>query len=397
VKIAVVGIGDELLAGQTVNSNAAFICRHLFEAGFPVSEQRVVGDAPEAVQELLSELLPKCDLVICTGGLGPTLDDNTRTTVAKLFGMGLAYNEEVAQQLVAAHGPDISTLEDQATIPEGAIPLHNRVGTAPGLFFEKEGLILLPGVPLEMETLFVEQVLPHIHHRFEGAVEERQALHIFQTAEAEIDQVLREVEPEYRGHFFGIYPGQGTVTVRIGGERADEAIERVAERFPGRRYEADSLEEAVQEACVAKGLTLATAESCSGGGIAASLTARPGTSSYYVGGVVSYSNEMKEALLGVSHETLVAHGAVSQEVVEEMVQGVVARSGAHLGVAVSGIAGPTGGTPDKPVGTVWIAVMKKGKKPLSSTFVGKGGRKAVIRQTIHWALAEILKLVDVSS
>ena len=399
--IEVIGIGDELLAGHTVNSNAARLSRELGKIGLRVTGHRVLADKRGAIKEGLREAMGRNSLVICTGGLGPTFDDNTRKAVAELLGCGFRYDKGVAARLEERFQGPVPGLKDQATIPEIAKPFHNAVGTAPGLLFElSEGvLILLPGVPVEMESLLERDVLPYLEKRFVAEREVLETVCLYQVKEVEVDAVLRELGPRYPDVKLGIYRSLGVVSVRLSHPKDMQALlplkQELEKRFSGHLFSSPdgTLEGAIHERFIERGFTLSTAESCTGGAIASRLIARAGASDYFLGSIVSYSDEVKREVLGVSPKTLEEAGAVSEQTVREMVEGLLSKVNSDYGVAVSGIAGPTGGTPEKPVGTVWIVVAKRGDPPITSLIHAKGNRAAVITRTVHHALSELLKLM----
>jgi len=401
MRAEIVAIGDEVLSGWTVNGNAATIARQLYLAGIATVRHCVVSDDPEAMKGAVSEALQRSDLVICTGGLGPTLDDRTREALLEVVGGGMRFDEEVAADLRSRFGDDLRSLEDQASVPERAQALLNPVGTAPGLLFDLSGklLILLPGVPLEMEALLEGQILPELIARFPS--KERlyhESVQISLTRECDIDPTVRQLQADFPQLQFGVYPSQGYVAVRMGALDSSEeeahreiapARKRIEELYRDRLFEHRTLEESVHHRLIRRGETLATAESCTGGAIAARLTRLSGASNYFKGGVVAYSNEIKQSMLGVSEQTLANHGAVSEQTVREMVDGLLERFGTDYAVAVSGIAGPSGGTSDKPVGTVWLAIGYPGGCETYLLHL-HGGRDAVIHRTVNGALARLL-------
>lgn len=399
----VLAIGNEVLSGVTVNSNAASISRLLADLGFTVVHHEVVRDEREAIVRMLKDAIARSPLVICSGGLGPTLDDITRASIAGLFDCDLAFNEEVAADLARRYGDRPISLEDQATIPSKAKPFLNTVGTAPGLCFETTNniTIFLPGVPIEMREMMRHSVLPYLQeHYASGQVLTRRKLHFCLVTESRVDQVVREVDARHPNVDFGIYPGQGVVSVHLVVKTADAAeaeallkspIQELETAFPGRYFEAPSgrIEEAVHHLLTERKETLSTAESCTGGAIAAAITGQAGASKYFEGSVVSYSNAMKQALLGVPVETLEKHGAVSEETVCEMAQGACERLNTDFSIAVSGIAGPTGGTEEKPVGTVWMAVGRKGQSAVPRLLKTGGNREAIIHRSVQVALSHL--------
>lgn len=405
MNVEVVAIGSEILSGFTINSNAAYISRQLFDAGIPTAYHTVLPDGAEALKKGLEKALKRSRFVIATGGLGPTCDDITRQVAAELFHSSFTYSQELADELFARYGDRLSALEDQATVPVKAEIIKNSLGTAPGFIFNEGGatLFLLPGVPPEMKKMFHETVLPYLckHYSAEKRVE-RRWMHFFHLIESQVDPVLREIQARYPSLEMGIYPVKGKVSVCFsmseGGnpQVMESAFEEMDRHFGKYRFEASfgEIEEAIQTLFVERGLTLSLAESCTGGAMAAQLTRRAGASQYFLGSLVTYSNQLKQSLLHVSEETLEKYGAVSQEVVEEMVVGLIAQTGSDYGVAVSGIAGPTGGTEEKPVGTVWAAIGKKGEKPHAWKMRGYGGsREMVIDYSINIILGSLYKTV----
>lgn len=396
MQIELITIGSEVLDGFTLNTNAAFIGQELLKAGYRLSRQIVLSDDPVILKEAIQLSKERSDLVITTGGLGPTCDDLTRQTVAELFHSDFSFHQEVSEKLIQRLGKDFPTLKDQATLPTKAMPLHNLLGTAPGLIFDEDGVvILLPGVPHEMQALFMEQVIPYLHKRFgTGECWAVKRLHLMQLFEAEVDPLLREMQDKYPQVTFGIYPSLGLLDVQLMAREEKDLtapLEELESKFG--RYVFDSpsgtIEEAVHLKMIEKGRTLALAESCTGGAIAARLTALPGSSAYFLGGMVTYANEMKTNLLGVSKKIIQEYGAVSREVVIAMWQGALQKSGSDYAIAVSGIAGPDGGTAEKPVGTVWCAVGRKGQEPHVWKLRRGGSREVIIRRATNLLLSEL--------
>ncbi len=357
MSIEIVAVGNELLRGMVVNTNGAYLGRRLDEEGWGVSRQTTLPDERSVLTAGLEESLNRSSTVIATGGVGPTLDDLTPECAAKLFS-------------------------------SPGIPLKNTIGTAAGFYFQEGNrhLFLLPGVPQEMESMFEEEVLPRLPPQKKG---HRMVLHFSMLRETEVDPFLREMKAEA-----GIYPSFGGLKVVLRGhdlaelEKGKEILKR---QFHSHYFESPSgkIEEAIQEWMIQNNKTAACAESCTGGYLAAQLTAIPGASGYFLGSLVTYSNQLKEKLLHVSSKTLNTKGAVSAEAVHEMWKGVLQATGADFGVAVSGIAGPAGGSPDKPVGTVFYAVGFKGKAPEIGTFHHKGDRNVVILRATRHLLALI--------
>lgn len=374
MQATILTIGDEILIGQIVDTNSVSIAKHLNRAGIVVREKASIGDDRDQIVAALERALATSQVVILTGGLGPTKDDITKKTLAELFGCGMRYDETVAchvKTMLESRGIAFNALnQGQALLPEACEVLFNNHGTAPGMWFERDGrvVISLPGVPFEMEHLMEEVVMPRLKQRFDLRAIVHRTLITAGLAESILAERIAPWEEALPSYLKLAYlPNPGQVRLRLSayeveGEKVESEIEqRFAEL--GRLipdyvvgYEGATVEGSVHRLLTERELTLAVAESCTGGAIAASFTAMAGASAYLLGGVVAYQNEVKERLLGVSRESLVRHGAVSEQVVREMALGAQQRFGADYAIATSGIAGPGGGSPEKPVGTVWMAV-----------------------------------------
>ena len=366
-------IGTELLLGFTVDTNSAELGRALAAAGIQVVRRTSVSDDPASIRSGVSEALRRSGSVICTGGLGPTADDVTKKVVADLFRMPLEFHDSLWQGLVerfARFGrAPAEKNRSQAEVPRGATVLPNRWGTAPGLWLEGEpGLaILLPGVPSEMRGLLQHEVLPRLAGRAEGAVIRSRSVRTTGVPESTLAERVAGIEEIVAPLSVAYLPGTVGVDLRLTAwnlppDEADsrlaagirEITARAAEWIYG---EGDvDLAAVVLELARERGWKIATAESCTGGGVGARLTDIPGSSDVFLGGVIAYDNRVKEALLDVPHDLLAQHGAVSEPVAAAMVRGVTRRLGAQAGIAVTGVAGPGGGTAEKPVGLVCIAV-----------------------------------------
>lgn len=400
--IEVVAIGDELLKGMTVDRNAAFLGRSLLELGYSVSRHSTFPDNPEQLLSGLQEIFHRAKLVIVTGGLGPTCDDHTREIIATLFNSKLSYREEVARDLKRRFGENLPHLVDQATIPDKATPILNRLGTAPGLILQdaERIWIFLPGVPQEMEAMFAHDVVALLKKGgLSQPLQHSVVLNISLLNENAVDPLLRELAQRYPEVTIGIYPNYGYLKLSFA--CANEiairnCVQEVQTHFSGYLYESNdgSIEAAVHEWFTREKKTLALAESCTGGRIAATLTRLPGASQYFLGSLVTYSNAMKQQCLGVSEELLVRYGAVSQEVVTAMWEGVLRQTQVDFAVAVSGIAGPDGGSEAKPVGTMWAAIGAKGKAPDVGVFCLPGQRETRILWTTHLLLGALYRKVQ---
>jgi len=356
LRIKILSIGNELLEGRTINTNAAVISKGLADIGIATQSVVTIPDSAEEIVQALDQMLPDCDLIIATGGLGPTPDDRTKGILSNYFGQKLIKDESVYRDLKRRYGDGGSRLEEQAMIPEGAKALINPVGTAPGLWFDK--LIALPGVPLEMSALLNQYVFPELKKR--GTLKPVCEVRIMLERESHIAGLIEEFEQTYPDATFGSYPEFGCVAIRFRGGETDKIKHAIFARYPQRAFIAPSVVHALMESLTEEKSLLVCTESCTGGAIASHLTQVSGASDFLVGSYVTYSNEMKQRALGVKLETLKEHGAVSAEVVTEMVDGALENTDAKYALATSGVAGPTGALPNKPVGTVWAAIKERG-------------------------------------
>jgi len=374
-------IGDEILIGQIVDTNSAWMSRQLNLFGISVTGISTVSDSRQDILNSIKHATSTAQILILTGGLGPTRDDVTKNTLADLFESELVFNQDVYDK-IAAHFQKINrpvpvdVMRGQATLPEKAIILPNRVGTASGMWFEQNGkvIISLPGVPFEMEYLMTNEVLPKLKTRFVGRPIAHRTLLTACEGESAIAKRIDAFEENLPRHIKLAYlPSLGQVRLRLSGvwpgEITPDAETRLNDELEAKKaellaiipdlvfgQEETSLQEVVGNMLRQQGKQFGTAESCTGGYVAHLITSVPGSSDYFPGSVVSYSYEMKSKLLGVNPSTLQQYGAVSAEAVREMAQGAREALGVDVSLAISGIAGPGGGTPDKPVGTVWMAV-----------------------------------------
>lgn len=370
----VITIGDEILYGQTLDTNTHWMGQRLNEMGIKIIRKVSIGDAREEIISALDEASARADIILMTGGLGPTKDDITKYTLAEYFDMPLKRNEEALthiKALFASRGRNITpTNERQADLPEGCLMIQNRMGTAPAMWFERGGKIYvsMPGVPYEMKTIMDEEVLPRVKEKFTLPTIFHQMIQTVGIGESWLSDKIADWESNLPQHIRLAYlPSFGCVKLRLTalGEELtalkQEVMEEVDKVMPLiKEYVFAlgdvSLEEAIGNMLNAQQKTVALAESCSGGYVAHSLTGIAGSSSYFQGAMVPYHNQLKEEVLGVSGSTLLSKGAVSEETVTEMAQNIRRLMHADYGLASSGIAGPGGGSEEKPVGTVWIAV-----------------------------------------
>ncbi|HET7623240.1 MAG TPA: competence/damage-inducible protein A [Gemmatimonadaceae bacterium] len=377
MRVEILTIGAELLLGYTIDTNAAFMARALSEIGVAVVRHDTVGDDPELIAGAIRDALDRTGAVITSGGLGPTADDRTRDGLAAAFGRELLTDPEaLAQverrfQLFGRVMPRINVV--QALVPRGARVIENRFGSAPALWMEDERgrwVITLPGVPSEMRGLLTESVIPILRQREVAAptVVVSRTVRTTGIGESALAELLGDDGGDsVAGLPLAFLPGWEGVDLRVtaaevpalAAERSlAEATRRLRDRAGPYVYGEDGADLAavVLDLCRERSLSVATAESCTGGLIGERLTAVPGSSDVFVGGVVAYSNAVKESLLDVPAQLIESKGAVSEEVARAMAAGARERLGADIGIGVTGIAGPGGGSPDKPVGTVWIAV-----------------------------------------
>ncbi len=400
--IELISIGDELLKGNVVNTNAAFLCRQFMLAGYAVSCQMTLPDARESLAKGLTGALQRADLVIGTGGLGPTCDDRTREVAAELFHSEFHFDQALADDIKRRFGNRNVSLENQARMPSKAKILHNRIGTAPGLLFFEGGktLVLLPGVPKEMEPMFLEQVLPWVQKQWPlKAKKESVQLFFCLINESLLDPHLRELMMHYPSVEVGIYPAHGTLTVALQSSHKSQLHsfqKELISRFSNYCYSSPNgkIEEALHHWFVTHQKTLAFAESCTGGMLSMHVTSLPGASEYFLGSFVVYSNAMKQQILGVSKETLDSQGAVSEAAVKEMLDGVFNKTSADFAIAVSGIAGPSGGTEQTPVGTICAAIGEREKIPDVGTFNSFGNRHTITLLATQWLLGALWRKVE---
>ncbi len=378
VRAEVITIGDEILFGQITDTNTAWIGTELTNIGIRVVRKTSIGDQTDAILQILHEAQQRADVIIITGGLGPTKDDITKKTLCTFFGVGMVRNE-TALALVTGffekRGREMTDLNRaQADLPANATYIQNDWGTAPGMWFEKERgdgtsqvFVSLPGVPFEMKHLMTNRILPKLTEHFETPIIKHKMIRTVGIGESFLAERIEAWEDALPDHIKLAYlPSFGGVKLRLTATGDDntlldhELAEQVTKVMPLIEknvfgFDTDELETVVGNLLNEKKLTLSVAESCTGGYVSAQITKVPGSSAYFWGSIVSYSNSVKVTQLGVQPETLEQFGAVSQETIQQMAEGVRKALGTNVGIATSGIAGPGGGTPDKPVGTIWIA------------------------------------------
>ncbi len=406
---AIITIGDEILIGQVVDTNSAWLGQQLTDIGISVKKTWSVSDSHEEIILAIRQAVDEADIVFMTGGLGPTKDDITKKALADIAGVGLYFHDETFERIktmFARLGRPMSPHHnDQCLMPQGAEILRNSMGTAPGMLVKvcNKRIISMPGVPYEMKAIMQEVVLPMlsndsglqiVHHTILtcGAGET--------TIENEISDIVSTM-PDNIG--IAYLPAIGQVRLRLTAkgkkdqnliQQVEKVVTKIQLKIPDiiYGYGDSTLPYELQKICISKGITLSTAESCTGGNIAAKIVAVPGSSACFTGSIVAYSNQIKIKTLSVKPKTLETFGAVSEETVKEMVDGVLLLFGTEVAVAVSGIAGPDGGSHEKPVGTIWICV---GNKTNKSTFLLKSGkdRSNNIEAASVYAMIQLRKFI----
>lgn len=374
MKSTIITIGDEILIGQILDTNSRYISQALNRIGVVVTERTSIGDSAEQIVSTLDRALAQSDVVIITGGLGPTKDDITKHTLAQYYNSELVYNEQVGnfvEQLLARRGIAFTELNrGQAMVPQCCTVLHNAHGTAPGMWFERDGKVVvsLPGVPFEMRHLIDDSVVPMLAERFELKAIVHRTMITSGIAESILAERIATWEDNLPDVLHLAYlPAPNVVRLRLSAYEVDgQSVRRmiddefdklkgiIPEAIVG--FEDATVEQLVHRWMTENGKTLSVAESCTGGAIAAKFTAMAGASVYFNAGVVSYSNEAKCYILGVNMDDIVRYGAVSETVAIQMAEGVRRAGQSDYAVSTTGIAGPTGGSAEKPVGTVWIGV-----------------------------------------
>jgi nicotinamide-nucleotide amidase len=407
----VMTIGDELLIGQVVDTNSAWIGQQLSLNGIRVKQITSVSDDPAHIVEALRDAASRADIILITGGLGPTKDDLTKKTLRDYFGMGWRMDEAVlanVTRIFAGFGREVTEVNRlQAQVPDGCIALMNKNGTAPGMWFEQNGKIYvsMPGVPFEMKGLMTDSVLPKLREKFGLPVIIHKTILTQGIGESMLAERIEAWEDSLaaEGIKLAYLPSPSMVRLRLSAtgddrEKVVEAVERkTRELIPQISsyvfgYGDETIEGVVGSLLREKKQTVSTAESCTGGMIAHMITSVPGSSDYFTGSIISYANQVKSEQLGVSEGLLAQYGAVSEECVRAMAESVREKLHTDYSIATSGIAGPGGGTPEKPVGLVWIAVAGPGRTYAKSFFFGDNRERNIVRASIT-ALALLRKMV----
>jgi len=398
-----IAVGTELLLGNVVNTNARDLSEELSTLGINVFYHTVVGDNPERLRKVVEIAKGRADILITTGGLGPTYDDLTKEILAECFGKKLVYHEEIGAEIRSYFEkriPSASMTENnlrQAYLPEGSIVLYNDCGTAPGcaFFAEDKHVIMLPGPPRECRTMFANCAVPYLKRLSEAEIVS-QTIHIFGMGESAVEEKLKDLMQSLQNPSLAPYAKTGEVTLRLTAKAQDErearammapVLEKVQTALGDVIYgiDAGSLEECVLALLLKAGKTIATAESCTAGLLSGRLTSMGGASAAFLGGVAAYANEVKTAFLGIPPALIETEGAVSDKVARAMAKGVRQRMGADLGIGITGIAGPSGGSEAKPVGTVFVALETSGGTYVRALRLGSD-RERVRVMAVHHAL-----------
>ncbi|MBU2913915.1 competence/damage-inducible protein A [Reichenbachiella agariperforans] len=370
----IITIGDEILYGQILDTNSQWISQQLDDIGVKVRRKYSISDQSEVIKTAVNESLAQSDLVFVTGGLGPTKDDLTKHSLAAMFEMPLELNQsalEDVEDIFKRFGKELTEINrQQAFLPKGSTKITNERGTAPGMWFDrdKKVVVSMPGVPFEMKAMMTKTILPKIKKRFQLPVIIHKVIRTIGIGESWLSEEIARWENALPTHLALAYlPGKAQVRLRLTGVGEEREVleaemeEQVAALLPTIQsyvygFGDLEIEEAVGELLRAKSLTIATAESCTGGYLAHKITSVSGSSDYYTGSVIAYQNEVKIQELNVSPKTIEKHGAVSEETAKEMAEGIRKKLNVDLGISLTGIAGPDGGTEEKPVGMVWMAI-----------------------------------------
>jgi nicotinamide-nucleotide amidase len=396
----IITIGDEILIGQIVDTNSAWMAQQLNAIGIRIKQISSVSDDRQHILTALAEAAKRADIIFITGGLGPTKDDITKKTLADYFGVGFIENEEAldnVKRIFAKYNrPLLDVNRQQAQVPANCEVLNNQNGTAPGMWFNEQGKIYIsmPGVPHEMMYMIEQQVIPKLKTTFKFPYIIHKTLLTVGEGESFLAERIADIEDALPAHIKLAYlPKLGQVRLRLSGYADNEAIlqqeidtcaAKLVERLGNIIAAEDdiALEQAIMNKLKVMGQTVSTAESCTGGYIAHLFTQHAGSSATFLGGAVSYSNDLKESILGVKHSTLSEYGAVSEQTATQMVEGALLNFKSDYAIAVTGIAGPTGGTAEKPVGTVWIAVAGKGETAVKKFTFGNKRRQNIERTAV---------------
>jgi len=408
--VELISIGDEIITGHTIDTNTPYIAKRMAEIGLNVVYRSAVGDDLPRMEEVILQALKRVDVVIATGGLGPTDDDITKRAIVKVFKRNLVFHEEVLEDLkkrFAARGVEMPSInQNQALLPQGAVYLPNRIGSAVGIVIAEEGKVFvsLPGVPREMKIITDEELIPYLQANFAHTghfkIQKLRTTGIFESALAEIIAPGINLPENVKLAYLPSFSGVDLRIIASGGnqEAADLAADKVCATLRGLvgKYiygeDNEALSGVIGKLLTERGETVATAESCTAGLLAGKITDFPGSSNYFKSGVITYSNESKTEMLDVPAEIIEQHGAVSAETAEAMAVGVRKAATSDYGVSVTGIAGPDGGTKEKPVGTVFIAVASA-DNVVSKRFLLGQDRRSNRGRTVYAALEMLRRTI----
>lgn len=409
----IISVGTEILLGDILDTNAEYIAKQFSDLGINCYYQTVVGDNPNRLKDTIARAIDRSNIVILTGGLGPTYDDMTKEVVADVLGLELVYHPEIYEKIEMYFKKSdramTSNNKKQAYAPSGATILENYNGTAPGILIEQDNktVILLPGPPFEMKAMFERYIYPHFAQKSNSIIYSHR-VYLFGIGESQVEEILHTQMKNYTNPTIAPYASKHGLHLRVtaSAKTKDEAdklmtpvIKEIYTIFKEYIYSIDieSLEETLVKKLLEKNLVLASAESCTAGYITKRLTDIPGSSEVFHLGVVSYSDDIKHRILNVSKETLEKHGAVSEETVKEMAKGVLDLSKSEIAVAISGIAGPGGGTKEKPVGLIYIAVLYEDKYHTMELNLSRGyenERQRIRYQSVSYALKMVLDIIS---
>ena len=394
-------IGNEIITGRVVDTNSNFIAKNLFKLGIDLARITAINDKKEAIEEFLKEALKRSDLIFTTGGLGPTPDDNTTAVAAKICNRRLILDESLLEQIEKHFANTNKTMPEsltrQALVPQGAIVLDNPTGMAPGLILkhEKKVLILLPGVPIELEKIFLTGVIPFLEGTYSLKPVFSKTIRTTNIAEVEIFEKLSRYFLQHKKLQVAYLPQPTGVDIVIWTDKDKKLLVTFEKEIVSQLksfvygFDTNDIETIIGQTLRKKRLTLAIAESCTAGLISDRITNVPGSSDYFIGGVVAYGNDIKKLICRVKQETLKKFGAVSKEVVLEMAIGIKEQYKTNIGLSISGIAGPTGGTPKKPVGLVYIGIAtKRGDNCEERMF---NGNRRMIKEQSAMAALDLLR------
>lgn len=406
MKTAIVTIGDEILIGQIVDTNSAWIAKRLTYEGFEVEEMVSIGDNAQQIKDTITDIFQRVDVILMTGGIGPTKDDITKKTLCDYFGTSMVFDDSVLENIqnVISNFTTLNELtRNQAYVPKDCTVIQNRVGTAPITWFEKDNKVLvsMPGVPYEMRYNMDNEIIPRLHDKYELEAYVSQTLIVSGYTESALAIHIADFENNLPSGFGLAYlPSPRIMKLRLfvkGEERRAELnteIDKLKQLLGSAIIATEDIgiEKLLGQYLLEKQLTVGTAESCTGGNIAHMITSIAGSSAYFKGAIVSYSNEIKSNLLDVSASTIIEDGAVSESVVTQMVKGVQKALDVNCAIAVSGIAGPDGGTTEKPVGTVWVATAFNEKVHTQQYKLGKY-RESNIVGASNIAILQLIEMI----